>query len=584
MRGCAAKVSKIPIILMLLASTIFAADNNKATNKDDSDSNIQTTITGVSDQPLTNAQNRITAELKYLPTSPSRQQLQAFLPEAEKAIATALQPYGYFEAKVSGRVQYSEGKWQLSFNIHPGPRVHIIRTNVNIIGPGQLLPAYQHLMEHMPFKNGSPLNTETYDNFKQKLFDIASKYGFFDAIMETSQIQINLKKRQAVVTILFNTGPRFAFGHTYFNPVYLNQQFLRRYLGYQVGEPYNNKKIQTTQQALSDSGYFNTVIMTPEIKQSYQRYIPIHVHLKEKNSQQYSIGAGYGTDTGIRGILAAEIKPINSWGHYASAIIRASTVNSYAVASYNIPGKRPALDLYTFSIGGGSQNWIAGQSRSVRGAITYSTTYFGWRQVLSLAYLTERYNLKNLPFTDTHMLLPSLSLQRTRANNVLNPSKGYSIALTFSGASKQVLSKTSFFQAVLNLRGIYTFHKNTRILLRGSLGNTSINDVTNLPLSLQLLAGGPQSVRGYSFQSLGPGKALYVGSVELQQRIKGDWYLGAFLDSGNVTNTFFKDMQSGAGPAIAWSSPVGLFELSFAKVLSTPKNSWRIQFSMGPFL
>ena len=67
---------------------------------------------------------------------------------------------------------------------------------------------------------------------------------------------------------------------------------------------------------------------------------------------------------------------------------------------------------------------------------------------------------------------------------------------------------------------------------RHSLCNTK--NIFQLPLSLQLLAGGSDSIRGYQFQSIGPGKKLVIGSVELQQEIKEDWYLNVFFDAGDV--------------------------------------------------
>ncbi len=44
-----------------------------------------------------------------------------------------------------------------------------------------------------------------------------------------------------------------------------------------------------------------------------------------------------------------------------------------------------------------------------------------------------------------------------------------------------------------------------RLVIRGDVGYTLINDKSALAPSFQFYAGGAASVRGYDFQSLGPG-------------------------------------------------------------------------------
>ena len=178
--------------------------------------------------------------------------------------------------------------------------------------------------------------------------------------------------------------------------------------------------------------------------------------------------------------------------------------------------------------------------------------------------------------------MPSVQWTYVHTNKELSPTEGYRFNLQANGASKHIISRDSFFQAQAGVKYLYTFrHTHTRFLTRGQIGYTAINNINNMPLSLQLLAGGPESVRGYSFQSIGPGRNLVVGSVELQQRIKGPVYIAGFYDFGSVNNKFFADLKQGVGPALVYLSPVGAFELSLARPL-IPGNHWRIQFSMGP--
>jgi len=121
-------------------------------------------------------------------------------------------------------------------------------------------------------------------------------------------------------------------------------------------------------------------------------------------------------------------------------------------------------------------------------------------------------------------------------------------------------------------------------LLRGDLAYTTVHDLDSFPLSLRYYAGGTQSIRGYKFQSLGPGRYLEVGSVEYQHKIIGNWSGAAFYDVGNATDHTTARLQEGAGFGIVWKSPVGPMELVVAKALNKRGRPNQIQFNMGPDL
>ena len=93
-------------------------------------------------------------------------------------------------------------------------------------------------------------------------------------------------------------------------------------------------------------------------------------------------------------------------------------------------------------------------------------------------------------------------------------------------------------------------NENNRLFLRLDIEATYVSDYNNLPLSLRFTAGGTQSVRGYRYQSLGP-KYLLTNSIELQHRIKGNWFVGIFHDMGNAFNNVnHPDLQKSAGVGI----------------------------------
>jgi translocation and assembly module TamA len=135
---------------------------------------------------------------------------------------------------------------------------------------------------------------------------------------------------------------------------------------------------------------------------------------------------------------------------------------------------------------------------------------------------------------------------------------------------------------------------NSRLLLRGDVGYTVINDINLLPTSLSFYAGGAQSIRGFSYEAMGPARYLTVGSIEYQHLIVENWYWATFYDFGNAYNHFFTSgqpspnfhgfLQQGAGFGVVWRSPIGPLEITLGKALSMAGQPMQIQFTMGPEL
>jgi translocation and assembly module TamA len=388
------------------------------------------------------------------------------------------------------------------------------------------------------------------------------------------------------VIIIFNTGKRYRIGETTFSNSPFHEKFLRRFLRYQEGQYYNAEKMENTQDGLVSSNFFTQVTVKPLVKEAKNEVVPISIQLIPRKAKEYTLGAGYGTDTGVRGIAGVTLRNIGHNGHRFKALLRASENNSSLTAKYLIPGFDPARDLFTLSAGVGNIDQPTGTAHNAKFGTTYSLSRGHWKHSLTLAYLTERYNINTLPNTSTTLVYPTLDSQYLNMDRKVNPNKGIRIDTQLTGASKDVLSQTNFFQVTTQLATLYTLSKtHTRFLFRSSLGHTSIPNLTELPLSLQLFAGGSENLRGYDYNGIGPGRNMVVASTELQQRIVGSWYIAGFIDSGVVGNQhIFQHINAGAGPGIVWLTTIGTIELTAAEAFTQSNKPWVIQFTMGTFL
>ena len=110
-----------------------------------------------------------------------------------------------------------------------------------------------------------------------------------------------------------------------------------------------------------------------------------------------------------------------------------------------------------------------------------------------------------------------------------------------------------------------------------------------VPDSQKFRAGGDESVRGYSYRSLGPivdgavgsGTTLYTTSLEVARPISATMpslWGALFIDAGNAANSFVKPAV-GYGLGVRWRSPVGPLRLDWAWARETGEG--RLHFSVG---
>lgn len=543
------------------------------------------TIRGITGAPLDNAIARLNAEQKVPQGALTPALIHRFYRDAPEVIKKAIQPYGYFKATVKGRLTQRGNQWSASYSVQPGPPLRVARVDLKITGEGAKDRSFQRFIARFPLKKGAVLKTEKFNNAKQRLFDIASRKGYFKASLVKSEIQIDLRRYRAVITLHYNTGPRYRFGSTLFSRTPFSLSFLRRFLNYNRGDRFNDRKLQNLQEELSSSNYFETVVITPKHQQADKaKQVPIHIRLTPAKSQQYLFGAGYGTDTKFRGLFGIELRRLNATGHRFRAQVNGSAGLLNATTTYSIPGRRPAKDRYDISAAVETINQSWGSSRSEKLVGSYTTAFNRWQQTLSLNLQKEKFRNINQPWQRATMLVPSVNWFTRRSDNPLRPKNGYRIRLLLQGTSDALFDTQSFFQARLDAKGIISPTRNDRLIFRATVGLTEVNNLSQLPLTFQFFTGGAQTLRGYGYNQIGPGRDLAVGSAELQHRLFGNIYAAAFFDVGNTANSFLTKPHRSAGAGVVWLSPIGAFELTAGKALDDPGQPWRIQFSMGPEL
>jgi translocation and assembly module TamA len=219
---------------------------------------LRTHITGVTGPILKNIQERLAISEASYGTTLKPQTINTFYKNAPQNIQKAIEPFGYFHAKVQRALIHTGDVWDATFAIDPGTPIRVSSVDVKVTGTGKDNLALQTILQDAPLKPGQIFEAESYDKLKQHLFQTANEEGYLKATFEQKVIRIDLKKGTVVIVLHMNTGPRYYFGPVTFTQNTFSDKFLERFLSFHEGDPFSSPKLIKFQQNLSNSNYFQT--------------------------------------------------------------------------------------------------------------------------------------------------------------------------------------------------------------------------------------------------------------------------------------------------------------------------------------
>lgn len=518
--------------------------------------------------------------------------IQRLHARAEEEIRKALQPFGYYQPQITGALTQEGDDWRASYTVAAGPQVTVATVDVQVLGAGSADTSFVALAADFPLVVGDPLDHAAYELGKRQLQNYAARFGYFDAVFDTSAILVSVAEQQADVIVHYDSGPRYLFG-----PVTLNQDILeeRRVEGYvtmQPGDPYEVDALLAMQNGLSTGPYFSGVEIHPRPEDAESLQVPVDVDLFPAKTQRWELGLGYGTDTGVRGKVAAQWRRLNRRGHHAEMKLQASQIEYSASGQYFMPWPYPSTRLLTFFAGVGRFEPDWSTSWRVAVGASFAHARWGWREVIALAYEYEDFTVADQS-GKSHLVIPSVSWTRIRADDDIVPTRGSRLRLDVKGAHDALLSSATFLQLLAEAKVIRSLGTSFRIIGRGTVARTFTDTFEKLPPTQRFVTGGDRTVRGYAYESLGPvnesgelvgGNSLAIVSGELEFRFLKSWGVAAFIDSGNALDDFQGQLAVGVGAGARWFSPIGIVRVDGAFGLSEPGDPLRLHLSIGPDL
>ena len=498
----------------------------------------------------------------------------------EREATAALRPFGYYEPKVESSVtDLGHGDWRVDINIDPGPPVLVRQMEVRVTGPGENDPMFQRILRNLPMHVGDALNHASYEAIKADLQRTAATFGYLDARLIRNEMLVDPPNHTADIALELESGQRYRFGATTIEQRVISDKLMRRYLRYREGDYYDLTQVLRTQFALDDSQFFSRLEVLPGEPDRKALTVPVNIRADAGKRHRYSFGAGWATDTGVRGTFTYEDRRINSLGHSLVVQVQASQIQPYLVQSrYRIPVGDPAVESVAANATIQQETLADVTAYTQSLGPSFTTVSGGWQYVgqVNAVRATSEYAAPTVGNPDQTeidtLLVPELDIASVPKGYLGEALFEHPLFAEIKASHSTLGSQADFLQLHLQAEKVFRLADKWRLLLRQEFGMTFVSDFNDLPAVYRFFAGGTNSVRGFAYNELSPleqtcarntggqvirtadgscqgepgsyiktgGKDVITGSVEVIRTLPKNLGVATFFDYGNALNGFHR--------------------------------------------
>jgi translocation and assembly module TamA len=510
--------------------------------------------------------------------------------KVEAEAKQALEPFGYYEPTIEKTLSIDDECWRATLRIQPGNAIVLRDSDITITTPSADSTDFSDLGTPATLLPGVRLRHASYESFKESLQVRAAERGYVEGAFTKSTIDVWVEDDVADITLHYESGPRYLFGEIRLDEGFLETSLVRAFLEFDEGMPYDSRLLNKAYTDLSFSGYFSRIELHPLVEQAADGRIPVQVLLEPADRIEYTVGAGYSTDSGPRVRAGYQNRRLNSKGHRFKTDISVSPVIQGLTAEHRRPMADPRSEWLSYTAAVTSEDNDTFESELARIGFRRSKRISSkWLRTLSLDLSYERFDLADVT-ERTRLVLPAVAYDHKRADRDIFPTRGRRLTFELRGTGEFLGSSTSFLQTVINARFIHALSDKSRLLARGTIGATAKSEFGELPPSVRFFAGGDESIRGFDYDSLGPkddlgnvigGSNLLIASIEYEHLLRGNFYGAVFLDAGNAFDSTDVNAAVGAGVGLKWLSPVGPLRFYLAHPLNQSDSSVRVHVRLG---
>jgi outer membrane protein insertion porin family len=428
-----------------------------------------------------------------------------------------------------------------------------------------------------------PLEEKRLDKSLNSIINYYADNGYIEAKV-TTDVLVNSESHRAVIDFLIVENDQYSIGEIVIKGMNITKKkVVMRELLFERDQIINSSTLLESQRNLYMTGLFKSVFIRPQPSDTDKRK-DILIELRETTNREFAVSLGYGSIEKVR--TRMEVSNINIYGTARKIGFagRLSFVNRGVEATFTEPRTfgtlwrtdvtaktefqdEPGYDIYTT---GGTVS---------TGRLLYEKI----RTIVTLRF--ENNNLKNIQTTpipsDIQSQIRSISnsMIRDSRDNLFNSTKGSYIELTNELAGLIYNGNNSFARTIVRVKKFVPcksyFTLGTSVEL--GLMTTKKGGLNDIPLNERFYTGGPNSLRGFKYQMIGPldqnripvgGRLkLVINAFEIRKPIYKMVSGVVFSDLGNVwerpEDFSLNSIRFSPGVGLRVDTPIGMGRLDY---------------------
>ena len=549
----------------------------------------KTTISGVDDSDLGDLLDKV-SNLKTLEDRKpaSEEALRRRADEDVQRLTDAAHSQGYWDAHFSYEIDSSSDPAKVTVTAAPGPLYHV--ASIAVRGAdGQPLAVPFDPDQTAPLKPGDPARAASIVDYENALLSALGHAGHPYAKATDRHVVVDHAARTVEITYSLDPGPVMQFDGVAISGLErLDPAYVERRLQWRPGETFDNHKVNQTRDALSASGLFSTVKITPVPDPANPDRVRMDIDATERAHRTIGAGLGYNTSEGAGARLFWENRNLFGDAEYLRLSLAAGQQENSLTTNFRRPDFLATNQDLLARAEVADETPVAYHSRRAGvslGLERHFDPYLTGSVLLSVekANVVEEAQLSSNTAgqrTQHYALVGvPLNLKFDKSDNLLNPTEGYRAQGTLT--PYQSFSGPSLTFASGRLAGsLYRrLTDSDRYVLAASLAVSSVAgaSLVDLPADKRLYAGGGGSLRAYGYQLAGPldinhrpigGKSSAELSFELRAKITDTIGIVPFVDAGNVYPTSVPRLSHrilwGPGLGLRYYTPFGPIRLDLA--------------------
>ncbi|MES2453479.1 MAG: BamA/TamA family outer membrane protein [Pseudomonadota bacterium] len=489
-----------------------------------------------------------------------------------------LRAEGYYDARVSTRVEQNGGRTLVVLDAEPGLIYKF--EGVTLAGVAAAGDKEKGLRDAFGLKAQDTVNADRVVAGEASLRTRIGEQGFPFADVGEPEIVVDHATHTATLSMTIQPGGEKRFGTitTAADNKVFNAKHILEIARFRPGEPYNAASLEDLRRALIQTSLVSTVEIKP-VQSADPDVVDINVALAPAPPRTIAGEIGYGTGEGARAEVSWTNR--NLFPPEGALTLRGVLGTKEQLASVvfrrnNFEGRDRVL---TGQIVASNLTRDAYQARtfSVSGSLERQTNIFfqkkwTWSLGAELAASDERDVILSTgaPRRRTFFIgaLPT-TLSYDGSDDLLNPTKGFRLSGRLSPEISLEGSAFGYARMQVDASAYQSVASSVVLAGRIRLGTIAGAPRDAIAPSRRFYAGGGASVRGYSYQSIGPrdpnndpigGRSLTEFSIEARVKAFGNFGVVPFLDGGNIYTSplpKFTQFRFGTGIGLRYYSSFG---------------------------